>query len=337
MVAAPVSLDGRIFTLDSRSQVTAVSSAGAVLWSQDLTAIFDRTDDAAGGGLAVNGDQVFVTTGFGEIVALNTATGAENWRHDLSSFGGAAPTVFDGLVYVASRDGSAWAIHKDSGKIKWQIAGPESTSNLIGGPGPAITKKWAIFPFATGELMSTFRRGGLSNWTVVLSGQRTGAAAAAIDDITGGPIVVGSRIYVGNAAGRTAAMNLDDGSRIWTAEHGIQDAIAVAENALFVVDDENQLVRISASSGATHWSVPLPRYKTDRVKRRKGIYAHFGPILAGGQLWVASADKQLRAFSPETGALLRTIPLSDAATSRPIVVNNTLYVLTADARLSAFR
>lgn len=337
ITASPVVSAGRIFTLDSRALVSATATNGGLLWQADLTVASDSADDASGGGLAVDANHVYVTTGFGRISALDVATGATVWTQDLSSFGGASPTVFDGLVYLTARDGSAWAINADDGTIAWQISGPEGLANHVGGPGVAVTSKWAIFPFGTGEVYSTFRRGGLRNWTSVLSGARTGQAAGSISDLTGHPIVQGNRVYLANSAGRTAALNLGDGTRAWTANQGSTGEIWVAGNAIFAVSDQNQLIRLSKETGVLVWSNPLARFTNDNVKRRKAIVAHFGPILAGGRLIVVSSDEQLRQFDANDGSLISQTALEDGAASAPVVAGGTLFVVTRDGNLVAFR
>ena len=73
ITADPVAAKGLIYTLDSRSTVSATSLAGGPVWSRDLTPASDSSDDASGGGLAVVNGQLYVTTGFGDLVALDAA------------------------------------------------------------------------------------------------------------------------------------------------------------------------------------------------------------------------------------------------------------------------
>ena len=75
----------------------------------------------------------------------------------------------------------------------------------------------------------------------------------------------------------------------------------------------------------------------ERERRRRAVFTHFGPILAGGRLIVASGDRQIRMFDPVSGALVQTVALRGGAASHPIVVNNTLMVVTGDGRLTAYR
>ncbi|MGB0797947.1 MAG: PQQ-binding-like beta-propeller repeat protein [Planktomarina sp.] len=337
ITASPVVSNGRVFTLDSRATVTATSTTGQPIWSMDLTNALDSPDDASGGGLAVAKGRVFVTTGFGTVSALDVETGALIWTQDLVGFGGAAPTIYKDLLYIASRDGSGWAINVNDGTIAWQIAGPEGLATLTGGPGVAVSNKWAIFPFGSGEVYSTFRRGGLRNWTSVLSGARLGQAITSIGDLTGDPVIAGNRVYLSNASGRTAALDLQSGDRVWTANQGTKGDIWVAGNSVFAVSDLNHLMRLDANDGELVWSVPLPRYTTDKVRRRKTVVAHFGPILAGGRLVVMSSDGIMRQYDPNDGSQISETEMARPAASAPIVADGTLYVMDTSGNLVAFR
>ena len=335
--AAPVAQGGQVYTLDSQSMVTALDETGTILWQSELGKSFDALKDASGGGLAVGGTQLFVTTGFGTVVALDTASGAELWTQDLASYGGASPTVYDDLLYISARDGAAWAIDTSNGRIKWQVAGPTVAASHTGGPGPAVSDKYAVFPFGTGDVLASFRKGGLRSWSSGLSGARLGLASTQVRDLTGQPVIEGSSVYLASSAGRMAAVDLNTGLRIWTAKQGSQGHILVAGGAVFAVSDAGNLIRLSKDDGALIWSTPLPKFTKKSVKSRAKIHAHYGPILAGGRLILASSDGLIRQFNPADGTLITTVDLPSGAASAPIVVNGTLYVLNTKGDLLAFR
>ena len=335
--AAPVAQGGQVYTLDSQSMVTAIDETGTILWQSELGKSSDALKDASGGGLAVGGTQLFVTTGFGTVVALDTASGAELWTQDLASYGGASPTVYDDLLYIAARDGAAWAIDTSNGRIKWQVAGPTVAASHTGGPGPAVSDKYAVFPFGTGDVLASFRKGGLRSWSSGLSGARLGLASTQVRDLTGQPVIEGSSVYLASSAGRMAAVDLNTGLRIWTAKQGSQGHILVAGGAVFAVSDAGNLIRLSKDDGALIWSTPLPKFTKKSVKSRAKIHAHYGPILAGGRLILASSDGLIRQFNPADGTLITTVDLPSGAASAPIVVNGTLYVLSTKGDLLAFR
>lgn len=338
ITADPVAAEGRIFTLDARAQVTAVATSGAILWQRDLTPAGQRDPSASGGGLALGGGRLFVTTGFGRLVALDAATGAELWVQRFDAPVTAAPTVDGSLVYVVAADGTAWAVETEAGRIRWQLPGTPSPAGMVGGPGPAVTDRLVLFPFASGEVVAALKQGGLRVWSATVAGQRRGFAYTGISDVTADPVVVGDVVYVGNQSGRVVALDLASGSRLWTAAEGALSPVWPVAGALFIVSDAGALVRLDAATGETVWSVPLPYWTTERERRRAAVHAHYGPLLAGGRLVVASGDGLLRFFDPASGAGAGSlaIPGGGAATA-PIVVNGTLYVVTRAGQLAAFR
>jgi len=337
ITADPVVAAGRIFTLDSQATVMAHSTAGAKIWAQDVTPASDRGGDASGGGLAVAGDTLFVTSGFGELVALDAATGAKRWVQKLDAPATGAPAVRDGIVYVTSRDSRAWAIDAANGRIKWELQGAPTPSVMVGGTAPAVSDKFAIFAYGSGELVAAFRKGGVRVWASSVSGKRRGRAYAGITDITGDPVIDGDVVYAGSQSGRVVALNLGSGERIWTAKEGAYSPVWPAGGSVFLVSDESHLVRLDAATGETIWSVELPYYIKDKPRRRKAVYANYGPVLAGGRLIVAGSDGVIRSFNPVDGSLVSSIDISGGATTNPVVVNGVLYVVSTKGQLHAFR
>lgn len=337
ITADPVVSSGRIFAVDAGATISAHSTSGALLWSRDLTPVSDGANDASGAGLAVDGDTVYVTTGFGELVALDVASGAERWVQDLDAFGGSAPTVFDGLVYVSARDARGWAIEADTGRIAWQTSAAPTSSGVSGGAGPAVNDRVAIFPFASGELQAVFRKGGIPMWSAIVSGGRKGRAGARLSDVTGDPVIVGSTVYAGNQSGRVVALDADSGDRIWTATEGAASPVWPAAGSVFLVSDLNELVRLDASDGSRIWGTQLSTFIKSNERRQKAVYAHYGPVLAGGRLIVASSDGFVRSFDPVSGNQTGSVEIKGGAASNPVVAGGVLYVVSKNGELHAFR
>lgn len=333
----PIVAEGRVYTLDSRARVAATSTSGQSLWARDLTPASDRANDASGGGLAYGDGRVFVTTGFGEIVALDPATGAPVWRQKLDAPATSSPTVAGGLVYVVSRDNRAWAIDASDGRVRWQLPGTPSLAGMVGGAGPAVTEQIAIFPFGSGELVAALRQGGVRVWGASVSGKRRGRAYANLTDIVADPVVVDGVIYTGNQSGRSVAIEAATGNRIWTVDEGAYGPVTVAGGSVFLISDEARLLRLDAATGERIWSVDLPYFKRERTRRSKAIYALYGPVLAGGNLWIASNDGSLKSYDPEDGSAGSSIDLPGGAASSMAVAGGTMYVLSDRGKLLAYR
>lgn len=333
----PVMADGRIFTIDATATLVATSSDGTRLWSLEMTPAGDDPRDASGGGLAYSDGVVYVTTGFGRLIAVEADTGAVIWEQRLGATGNGSPVVYGNLIYFVAGDDVAWAVNKSNGRIEWQLTSTPSVNNLQVGSAPAVSDKYVTFAFGSGEVQTAFRRGGVRFWDAGIQGQRVGQALSTISDISGDPVIVGNRVYVANHSGRLAALDLSTGERLWTTEEGALGPVWPAGNSLFLVNEINQLVRLDARTGAHIWVVDLPNFVKDRPRRQVARHAHYGPVLAGGRLMVASSDETLRAFDPRSGALLYSAEIPGGAASGPIVVDGTLYVVGKKGQLHAFR
>src|SRR3546814_20625882 len=72
LLAQPIVVGDTVYTMDSRSLVSAFAATdGTRRWQVDVE---DEDEDAGffGGGIASDGDKIFVSTGFARIFALDT-------------------------------------------------------------------------------------------------------------------------------------------------------------------------------------------------------------------------------------------------------------------------
>lgn len=338
ITASPVSDGTRIYTMDSRSVITAVSTTGQVVWSADVTPPGDRSDSAFGGGLALSGGRLYATTGFGTLVALDATTGAQVWSHNFRSAASGAPTAVGNLVYAVTRNGLGWALDASNGRVAWTVPGIETDAGILGGPSVAVSSDGlAVFPFSSGDLAGVDAATGETRWRSIIAGRRLEPVAARINDMTGDPVIASDIVVAGTHGGRSAAFDRTTGQEVWRSDEGAMAAPVVTGNSIFQVTDRNALVRLERSTGLIVWSQPLPKFRSERPRRFEALFAHFGPILAGGRLVVASDDDALRFYDPSTGALTGQINLPGGAASDPIVVGGTLYVVSENGRLHAFR
>lgn len=337
ITADPVIADNRVYTMDAQGTLSAFTLGGAQIWSRNLTPPRDKSSDAAGGGLAYANGKLFVTTGFGRLEAVNPKTGATLWEQKLEAIGSGSPTVYGNLVYLVSGDERGWAINTENGKVEWQINSVPSVANVQSPAAPAVNDRLVIFPFGSGELQATFRRGGLRLWDAGVAGERLGRAVNKVGDISGDPVISGSTVYAANHSGRIVALDVETGERRWTAEEGALSPVWPVGGSVFLVSDRNKLVRLNGSDGAPIWAVDLPLFVEDKPKKQSSVYSHYGPVLAGGRLIVASSDGVLRSFDPVSGDMLYSVEIPGGASSNPVIAGGALYVIGGKGELHAFR
>ncbi|RNF35420.1 PQQ-like beta-propeller repeat protein [Paracoccus methylarcula] len=337
ITADPVVAGGRVFTLDSRATVTATALSGGTAWSSDVTPAGDSRDSASGGGLAYEGGRVYATTGFGELVALDAASGAVLWRQRVDAAIGGGPAVQNGTVYVAARNNVGWAVRAADGKVLWQTTGGPSPSGVMGVSVPAVQGNSVVFPFSSGQLLAADTETGATLWTAQVAGTRIGRAIATVRDVTGDPVISGGTVYGGTSSGRIDAVDMTSGMRNWSSRDGANGPVVVAGGSVFAVNDQAELIRLDAATGGVIWRIELPYYTDQKTKRQDRIHAHYGPVLAGGRLFVASSDGLLRAFDPGSGQLVGQGQIPGGAAAAPVVAGQTLYVVTRSGQLHAFR
>lgn len=337
ITADPVVADGRVFAMDALASVAAVSTAGEPLWRREMVPARDQSGDGAGGGLAYANGKLYVTTGFGRLLALNPASGETIWEQKLEATGNGSPTVFDGRVYVVAGDDVAWALNAETGRIEWRLGSLPDVKNVQTAAAPALTPKMAIFGFGSGDVQAAFRKGGLRLWDSAIVGERPGRSVNTVGDISSDPVVVGNVVYAANHSGRVVALNIDNGKRLWTTQEGALSPVWPLGDSIYLVSERNQLVRIDARDGSRVWAVNLSLFVKDRPRRQARMHAHYGPVLAGGRLVVASSDGHVRFFDPASGELTGTVSVPGGATSNPVVAGRTLYLVSTDGKLHAFR
>lgn len=335
--ADPIVAGGRIFTLDSHARVTATALNGGQAWSSDLTPVGERSNSGSGGGIAYEGGRIFVSTGYGELVGMDAASGQVIWRQRVDVPVGGAPTVQNGTVYVTNRSATGFAVRASDGKLLWQVSGIPQPTGITGVAAPAVDGDLVIFPFSSGQVLAVDRETGIERWTAQVAGNRNGRAISYIRDMTGEPVIANGRVYAGTSSGRIGAFERDTGIQIWSAREGAVSPVVVAGNAIFAVNDQNQLVRLDAATGGLVWARNLPWYQDSKVKKQDRIYAQYGPVLAGGRLIVTSSDGLIRLFDPASGGELGQVEIPGGAATAPVVAGGTLYVAGRDGKLYAFR
>lgn len=337
ITADPIVAGGRVFTMDSQSGLRAFTTTGVPVWTKDLTPPNEKSNETSGGGIAFGQGVLAVTTGHGDVWVLDPATGKERWRHRMPGAITAPPVIVGDVVVAVSRDNTAMGLDIRNGRILWQQLSPGETAGIAGAGAPAAMGNIAVVPYASGEIIGVAARSGLRAWSAAVTGGRKGIARGIVNDISGDPVIDGTTLYVGNQSGRVASLDRRSGERNWTSKDGTYTPVWPEGGAVFMVTDTFAVKRLNVSDGVEVWSAELPGYKANRERRRRAAYAYFGPVVAGGQVWVAGSDGLLRSYDPEDGSLTGSVAIPGGAASQPAVAGGTLYVLNGNGQIHAYR
>ncbi len=336
LIAHPVAARGYVFTMDAEGRVRSFDAeTGQRVWETDTTPK-GSDEPAMGGGLAIDGDTLYATTGFGDVYALEMKTGKTKWQRSLQKPLRAAPAVFDNRVYVVSVDNDLNAVDATDGQVLWRQSGITESAALMGAASPAVQGDVVIVAYNSGELFGLRTQNGRVSWNYTLAAPAQVGALPAIADIRGLPVIDRGQVFAISHSGRIAAIDQRTGERIWESEIGGINTPVVARDTVFIFGNDSQLIALDRKSGRPIWVSNLQKNE-DPADKASDRVVWTGPILAGEKLWMVNSMGTLTSFSPETGATETKIDLGRPVYLSPIVVNKTFYVVTDDGKLIALR
>lgn len=337
LIAEPVGQRGIIYTIDAGGLVQAFAiSSGKRLW-QTLVPEKNaqRRNSILGTGIALDNGKLYVALGTGEVVALEATNGNEVWRVNLNSPVRSAPAIYGGRLYVITADNKLTALAEDDGRTLWQHYAFLESVSLLGKAAPALDKGIGVAVFASGEVIGFRPENGSILWTESLGAARMNDAGAEINDIRARPVIADDRVFVVSSGGLLSTMDLKTGSVIWEREIAGINQPWLAGNTLYVVSSYAELVALDATTGKILWVNQLVQWKDPEKKKERLVWT--GPIMAGNRLILTNSEGKAVAVSPQTGTIIGWDEIDTIGTLPPIVINDTLFFITQNGKLMAYR
>ena len=271
---------------------------------------------------ALSGGSLYLTDDNGQAYKLDAATGQQTWIRKLDGAIRSAPIISGGVVYFGSGNGHCYALSAETGQVFWDVAadGPVTTS-------PTVTGGLVVFASSDDNVYSLNARTGRKAW----------AAPFDADPSIVPPVFDGATLYVtaGDTIYRLDPRNAARRGPIKLPTNVLLPP-TVSSDSLYVVSQSNVLYALT-SSGRERWRVTLDGAATAP------------PLLADNLLVVSTQPGVLSGYDVSTGKMTWRYSMQASATdsqpkfpsatinASPIVADGTLYVVTDDGSLSAFR
>ena len=335
LLAQPVVAEGTVFTMDAEAEVRAVDAkTGRAKWKADLPPN-DEDSTFSSGGVAYEDGVVFASTGFAQVVALDAKTGKVVWRQTLSGPMRGAPTVRGGRVFVVTVDNQTHCLAAEDGAVLWTHQGISEGASLLAGTSPAVDGNVVVVPYSSGELFALRVDNGSVLWQDQLTTVRRTDSVSTLSDIRGRPIIDRGRVYAIGHADMLVAIELRSGRRLWEREIGGIQSPWVGGDYLYLITNNNEAVALESKTGRIIWVTQLQMWEDEEEKEGRIVWA--GPVLASDRLILGNSDGYLVSLSPYTGEVLGKLSISDGVTIQPAVADGTMYFITNDADLVAYR
>lgn len=268
---------------------------------------------------AVSGDNLFIGTQQGEILAVEKQTGDLVWRRELPTredsdraiYGRVAVT--DAAVFVGGYDGILYA-YDSNGDPMWQ---EPLSGRIVGGPtvhsgyvfvgsgdvssGAGVEGSLYAIDIATDDPVWTYSVGG-AIWSP--------------------PTVSDGVVYAGSLDHSVYAVNAETGDAMWSFQSGgaVTSGLAVAGGLVIFGGFDSTLYALDAKTGDLVW----------RFDGASGWYWST-PLVADGVAYAPSLDGVLYAIDADTGDLVWLFD-SDGGqiVGSPVFVNGLIAVPVAD-------
>jgi outer membrane protein assembly factor BamB len=332
----PVVAEGKVFTIDTTGTVRAFdANSGGQIWSARFGELGENASSNYGGGVAYDSGKVYATSGLGYVAALNAADGSAVWTVKPGGPLRGEPSVAGDAVYAMSQDNQIYSLKAADGKTNWSNAAALEIAGVFGAAAPSVGQGTVVAGFSSGELNAYRYENGRMVWQDALSRTTMSTSVASLSDIDADPVVDNGVVYAIGQGGRMVALDLFSGQRIWELNFGGISTPWLAGDWVFAVNDKAQLVAIARRTGKIRWINQLPRYRD--MKDRKGPITYFGPVLAGERLIIAGTNGALINVSPADGSFQSQVRIKDGVSFQPVVANNTLYLLSDNGTLIAYR
>lgn len=332
LITHPIVNNGLIFTMDINGVVQArKTSDGELVWDL-ITSPTEGHNNTMGGGLASVDEVLFITTSFGDVMCVEAKSGKNIWTKSLATPIRAAPTVFDGRIFVVTVNNEIFALSCKSGEELWDYAGIVEPSSLLGGSAPAVSSQALVVALTSGEIYSLSPDGGRLLWSDTMTPAIRIDSVSSIAHIRARPIIEESTVYLASHGGRIGAYDILTGKKHWTTEIGALRTPALSGNFIFLITTNDDLVCILKSTGQVRWAVPLPR-----KRESDDVTTWAGPVIVNNQLAIVSTSGQMTLVDVADGKISKNIDLGSSCQMSPIAAEKTIFILTDSGTLQAWR
>lgn len=329
--AAPVYADGTIYYASGKVVFAVDAKQGALKWrfpADSATTLAATVITAP----TVAGDTVYVSALDG-LYAFGTADGMKKWFINIPNGVAYSPIVFKDAVYVVGQNNRLYAADTKTGDLLpgiWSIKG-RAGLDMGGDATSGVSFSNGFIYYVTGN--QVLHAIDLTSGALRYSSRIQGDVRIAL------PVVTGETFYL--ATGSTLSKYRTNGLLIWPlrlySDAAAPPTVDAAGNA-YVVTVDRYVYAINAQSRSI-WK------KAVRVDEE--VLA--SPLIADNLLIVTTARGGVNAFDLATGDLKWSYIMAPSATSpnylplitnigsTPIAVGGTLFVLSDDGSLTAFR
>jgi len=265
---------------------------------------------------------VYFGSGDGNVYALDEASGTLKWKFQTGDVVHASPAIADGALFIGSWDSYFYALDAATGNEKWRFKTGEDPNihNQVGIQSSAAVNDGVVyFGCRDSNLYALDAASGQKKWAFNNQGSW----------VIGSPAVKDGKVYFATSDTSTLyAVDANSGSAVMSLKYNrwpLFSSPAIAGNMLYMGSHEGKLIAIDLAAQKTAWT-----FQTDGSIQNGAAYTKQD-----------GTPKYEAAFTDdfyETMVIgVNKMMTVGAVLSSPVVVDNVIYVGSADGNLYALK
>ena len=275
--------------------------------------------------------KVFAADAAGIIYAIDKKTGKILWRIKLPSVcKGDGITIANGKAFLLCSNSSINAIDLSNGKTLWTHSGMVSDSVFLGSSGACFSNGILYVTYPSGEIFALHAENGSEIWDNAVSKFSLMKAAHARTHIRACPVVKDGKLYIVSPSGQISAFDAGTGAEIWSRNFGGLQTPIISGNSVFLHSTNSELVCLNKDTGTLKWKTVLAKNSEDE----NDWYAQ---LLIKDHILSISPDGKAFFISVHNGKIKKVMNIGVKITVNPVISDKTMYILTTDSNISAYR
>ena len=318
---APVYSSGVLYVADYEGRLVTVDAESGRK-TMDLD-----TEQPFSGGPGLDDERIYMGTIDGRVVAYDRQNGAELWNAQVSSEVLAPPASADGIVVVRCIDGRVFGLDATNGRRLWIYDHSVPLLTLRGNADLLVRAGIAFVGYDDGSVVSLRISDGSVVWNQTIVSPEGRTELDRLADIGQRMVFIASDLIVSSYKSRLVSLAADSGRMLWFKDIASVTGVQVDRTNLAISERNGDLWMLDRRNGSTQW-------KIDRLTNRDLTR----PAFYGNYVVVGDIEGYLHWIDTEIGSFAARVRAGkDGFAAAPLAVGTTLYVLTRDGDLVAFR
>ena len=317
----PAYASGMLYAADYKGLLIAIDAeSGKTHWQIKTKLPFT-------GGPGISGNLLLMGTQDGEVFAFDASNGTQLWSATVTSEVLAPPAEADGVVVIRCIDGRVFGLDAETGQRKW-IYDHSVPLLTLRGNAPVLLRAGVVFiGYDGGQVVALRLDDGSLMWEQTLVTAEGRTELERLSDIDGQLVFIASDLLVSSYKNRLASLAADSGRLLWFKDISSSTGVDVSRINLAISDREGSVWLLDRRNGAESW-------KNDELYHRDLTR----PVIYGSFVVVGDAEGYLHMINISDGHFAARVKVGGKGFSGPpMVVGNTLYIMTKKGKLVAFR